>query len=379
MSRSANVLITGDTFLGGGRVEELARQKNLESLFSDYLSIIQEADLAITNLASPIINEGSPIAKTGPNLKSPDETVSVLKDAGFDLVTLANNHIMDYGDDGLENTLNICRAAGLNTVGAGMGQDSIAKPYITEIDGITIAIVNIAENEFGTSQNGEPGGHGMDPVQNYYSIRQAKDNSDVVIVIVHGGHEHYELPSPRMKKTYRFYADAGADAVVGHHTHCISGNERYHDVPIFYSLGNFLFDKNSGEKLTDWNRGVMCILDIAPGKPVDFELKPYIQGWNTGGLQAPDKKEEDAINSHIDSLNKIIDNDEALEKSFGEYCERSKRLYNSYIEPHSIRIVHALRNRQLMPPLLSKRKKLLYNNLVRCEAHRDVLLNTLTS
>jgi poly-gamma-glutamate capsule biosynthesis protein CapA/YwtB (metallophosphatase superfamily) len=76
----------------------------------------------------------------------------------------------------------------------------------------------------------------MDIIDNANQIKEAKATHDKVIVIVHGGHEYYNLPSPRMQKQYRFYADQGADFVVGHHTHCISGYEVYNGVPIYYSL-----------------------------------------------------------------------------------------------------------------------------------------------
>ena len=85
----------------------------------------------------------------------------------------------------------------------------------------------------------------MDIIDNTNQIREAKASHDKVIVIVHGGHEYYNLLSPRMQKQYRFYADQGADIVVGHHTHCISGNEIHNGVPKYYSLGNFLFTGRS--------------------------------------------------------------------------------------------------------------------------------------
>src|SRR6056297_3036122 len=168
MSSSARIVRTGDVHLGGGRVTDYARKKDAEGLFGEFLPLFQNADLAITNLESPVISGGTPIPKTGPNLKSPPDTLPVLKEAGFNLVTLANNHIMDFGTGGLESTLNACNESGLDTVGAGMSSEESVKPFTADINGITIAVLNIAENEFGTTQNGEPGGHAMDPVQNYY-------------------------------------------------------------------------------------------------------------------------------------------------------------------------------------------------------------------
>ena len=109
---------------------------------------------------------------------------------------------------------------------------------------MNIFIFNFCENEWSIAESDNPGANPMDIIDNANQIKYARELADYVIVIVHGGHEYYNLPSPRMQKQYRFYADQGADIVVGHHTHCISGNEVYKGVPIYYSLGNFIFTKN---------------------------------------------------------------------------------------------------------------------------------------
>jgi len=379
MSEVIRVVITGDTHLGGGRVRKAALDGNAKQLFGEFLPLIREADLSITNLESPLIDEGTPIPKTGPNLKSPAAAIGVLKDAGFSLVTLANNHIMDYGQEGLNSTLEACRSAGIETVGAGNSLEEAQKPFVCEIQGMRLAVVNIAENEFGTTQNGTPGCNPLNPVQNYYVIQEAAAQADRVIVIVHGGHEHYELPSTRMKETYRFYADAGAHAVVAHHTHCISGYEVYNETPIFYSLGNFLFDSKStySGKVTPWHSGLIAELKITKNN-IDFELHPFVQSADKTGLQPMGADEKMNLEKKIGELNNIIQDDEKLEQAFADYCNRVNRMYTSYIEPHSIRLVHALRNRKLLPSMLSARKRRLLLNLTRCEAHRDVLINTLT-
>lgn len=379
MSReTVKILITGDTHLGGGRVKEYAQQKDKETLFGEFLPVIKNSDLSITNLESPVIDKGEPIPKTGPNLKSPLSTLGVLKEAGFNLVSLANNHIMDYGAEGLKSTLKNCQEQEIKTVGAGVSLQEAIQPAIIEMNGVDFAIINIAENEFGTTVDDTPGCHPLDPVRNYYAIQEAAQRADYVIVIVHGGHEHYELPSPRMKRTYRFFVDAGANAVVGHHTHCISGYELYKEAPIFYSIGNFLFDHSSKNKPepTSWHYGMMVQLEISESK-VDFSLLPYIQNWDKPGLQKLDDAASSSFRENLNSLNKIISDDKELEKHFNEFTEKEMRRYSSYIEPHSSRVLHALRNRSLLPSFLSERKKRLLLNLTRCEAHRDLLIQTL--
>src|SRR5699024_5343202 len=158
----------------------------------------------------------------------------------------------------------------------------IKKTFIYEGDGIRIGFINIAENEFGTSKNGEAGAYALNPVKNYYQIKKISNTVDKLFVIIHGGHEGYPLPSPRMKETYRFFIDAGAGAVVGHHPHCYSGYETYKGAPIFYSLGNFLFDRGKSA-LDSWSTGYMVEFCISTDE-IKFSTIPYNQnGGETTG------------------------------------------------------------------------------------------------
>jgi len=371
MNETVNILIAGDTHLGGGRVKELALQNAIEPLFGNFLGNIQNAHLAITNLESPLVDQAESILKIGPNLKSPVSSIRVLQKAGFDLVTLANNHIMDFGEKGLKSTLQACSKAGIATVGAGLQLQKAKEPYLFEINDIRIGILNIAENEFGTTTNGSPGAHALNPVQNYYLIKEIAAMVQHLIIIVHGGHERYPLPSPRMKETYRFFVDAGAAVVIGHHPHCYSGYEIYNEAPIFYSLGNFMFDK--GRRLpAGWNEGYIVELKL-DAEAIRFEVIPYVQNAEEAGLKKLTEKERDLFEENLEQINTIIAADDELEERFLAFCESSRRQYSSYIEPHSNRYLHALRNRNLFPSLIGNRKKRLLLNLTRCEAHRDVL------
>src|SRR5690606_39051508 len=119
------------------------------------------------------------------------------------------------------------------------------------------------------------GANGMDLIDDVKAIREAKTKSNFLFVIVHGGNEHYNYPSPRMVKQYRFYAENGADAVIGHHTHCVSGYERHNNVPIFYSLGNFLFTK--ANRQDGWYSGIVLKLIISEDQNINFEIIPVSQ------------------------------------------------------------------------------------------------------
>jgi poly-gamma-glutamate capsule biosynthesis protein CapA/YwtB (metallophosphatase superfamily) len=174
---------------------------------------------------------------------SSDTIMPYLHQLKIDAVTMANNHILDYGYKGVKDTFKELVDHKIKYIGAGNDLTEARKPLSLHKDGMKIAILNFCENEWSIAEDDSPGANPMDIIDNTNQIREAKASHDKVIVIVHGGHEYYNLPSPRMQKQYRFYADQGADIVVGHHTHCISGNEVYKGVPIYYSLGNFFLQR----------------------------------------------------------------------------------------------------------------------------------------
>jgi poly-gamma-glutamate synthesis protein (capsule biosynthesis protein) len=284
---------------------------------------------------------------------------------------------MDYGETGLYSTLKACKKNNIKTVGAGTTLAQVRKTFYYDKYGTRVAVINIAENEFGTTNGKQIGAHSLDIAQNFYRIQEAKKKADKVILIIHGGHEYYQLPSPRMKTTYRYFVDVGADAIIGHHSHCYSGYEIYNNTPIFYGLGNFLFDKNGKKKNDSWNIGFMVRLLIDNKSDISFEILPYCQNKEQAGLRKLNDSENVHFRKEMNKLNDIISDDSKVEEHFEDYCKKTYKLYSSYIEPYSNDFLHALRNRNLFPSLLTKRKKRLLLNLTRCESHRDVLIKLL--
>lgn len=374
-NEEVSILVTGD-FYAGNRIDNLIKNDQYSKIFNDFLPFIQSADVSITNIESPTTNSKKPITKTGPALKSDRKLFNALKFAGFNLVTLANNHIMDYGKDGLDETIELCGLHDIDYIGAGVNFQKASESKIKQLKNKKIAFINIAENEWSTTLGDLPGANPLDPIANYYAINQAKKSADFVLVIVHGGHEMYQLPSPRMKQTYRFFIDAGADAVVGHHTHCFSGYETYKEKYIFYSLGNFIFDSNH-HRGSIWNRGFAVLFKIS--SDINFELIPYIQNDVSPGIFLLNAEQSEIFQNELNCLNQIIEKSELIDLKFMEYVENVSKTYNSFLEPHSNRVLRYLQDRKFLPSFLSHRKKNLYLNLFRCEAHRDVILKLLNS
>jgi len=373
-SKKLRIIFTGD-FCPINRIQALIQKEQYDRIYNNFLSILLESDLALTNLECPLIGEGDCIEKTGPCLKAPVKSIEALKFAGFNIVTLANNHIMDYGIAGLNSTLKCCRSAGISWVGVGDNIETARKPFYTDVRGNRLAFINICENEWSTSKGEEAGANPLNPVSNFYQIIEAKSKADYVIVIVHGGHEHYAFPSPRMKETYRFFVDAGASAVIGHHSHCFSGYEVYRGSPIFYSLGNFIFDY-PGQAGRGWSRGFAVCLILS--NEIDFEITPYIQNDEEIGVHLMNKKDREIFDEELKFINEVILDDNILSKYFVDFSNKSAGFFKLVFEPYPINsLMMALRNRNLLPNLMSEKTKKYLLNIIRCEAHRDVLLNIL--
>lgn len=370
------ILITGD-FCPINRVEGLINKSNYSEIFCDFLPIIKEADISVTNLECPLINGGKKIKKSGPNLKASKKSVNALTYAGFNLVTIANNHIMDYGDEGLFSTIESCKKSKIDIVGAGINFNEAKKPFYKIVNNLKIAFVNFCENEWSTTNADYPGANPLNPITNFNQIKEASLNADYVFVIVHGGHEYYQLPSPRMQQTYRFFIEAGADAVIGHHPHCFSGYEIYNDKPIFYSLGNFVFDWPKRRK-SSWNTGYAVQFTIDRNK-INFTIYPYTQGEDDHnlGVKLIKGSAKNKFMSELAILNDKIIKTDLIEKEYNKYVSKLQRRYYSYLEPYSNRYLAALYRRKLLPSLISKSKKRLLLNVIRCEAHRDIIMRTL--
>jgi len=369
-SDGINIILTGD-FCPIGRIENLCITNEFEKIYGNVLPYLKDKDLSITNLECPLTDKFKPIKKTGPNLIAVPGCVDALKFGGFDIVSLANNHLLDQDKRGLRDTLETCKKSGLKTVGAGENLEAAMRPLFVTIKDRKIAVLNFAEHEFSIATPNSAGVALLNPIKNYYQILEAKRNSDIVIVIIHGGNEHYPLPSPRMVETYRFFADLGVTAIIGHHTHCSSGFEIYNGVPIFYSLGNFIFDwKNI--KVKSWYEGYFIKLTIIKNKVTNITITPYFQCKSNPGLQLMDEGESTKFLEKIEEYSNIIQNSDLLENKWLSFCKSQRVNYLSTLLSLNI-VERQFFKRDFLPELYIKKKKLIrLLNIFRCQAHRDV-------
>ena len=341
-------------------------------LDTQLINLFEDSDFNVLNLEATITTITSKIIKTGPHLKADkNSTQEVLKSLEVDVVTLANNHVLDYDEQGVSDTLSFCKENNIKTVGAGMNLKEASQTLYIDTKEGKIAFINFAENEWASATDESAGAHPMDIIDNAKTINDARGKADFVFVIVHGGHEYYNLPSPRMQKQYRFYAEQGADIVVGHHTHCISGNEIHNGVPIYYSLGNFLFTSKS--TIEDWYTGLVLEVNIESGNLTSL-LHPVVQQKETFELSLLSGKKREDIMKRISKYNAIIADEAQLKSEWDNYIDAKYDVYLNYLSPFSFisnRYVRGVLNR-LGIKGLNKKGIALALNLMRCEAHADI-------
>lgn len=254
-----NILFAGDYSLQG-RVKQCVDIHSLRLLMGGVKSIVENSDFALVNFESPSTLSTEKIQKDGPYLKNHEVAFRLLKDIGFNVFTLANNHLNDYGERGIKDTISKCVENDILYVGAGENINLAKQPlHLTNEERICISIINVCENESSIASENTAGAAPLDIIELHSLIAEEKKIADYVVLVIHGGVEHYNLPTPRMKKVYHFLVDCGADLIVNHHQHCYSGYEIYHGAPIFYGLGNFYFD-NIKKYNSPWNLGYMPLV-----------------------------------------------------------------------------------------------------------------------
>lgn len=366
---------TGD-FCPWERMESLYHNEKWKESLIEIKPYFDKNDLNVIDLECPLTRHNEGITKTGPLIKSAPETVSILKWLNCKLVATANNHFKDYGNEGMQETFEVLSNNSIEWVGSGRNLSEAARTKIIQINEFNIAIINMAENEWSTTTGDQYGCHSLDAIDASKHINNAMIDADYVIMVIHGGHEHYNLPSPRMKKLYRFFVDMGADAVIGHHTHIFSGYEIYEGKPIFYSLGNFCFDWK-GFQNSPWNTGLILRLILKGNSSIDFEYQFIEQNNSAPGVRPIEGNREEKLQHEIENLNRIIQHDDQLKNRFNEHVSKLKKTTMARLQPYKNRILTGLYTRGLFPDLLAEKKKLLLTNLIRCESHREVLLEIL--
>ncbi len=370
-----NIIIGGDLVFAQP-LEQLSSTQ-YDTHFGAIKDLIVNADYSILNLESPIVSSRpTPIAKLGPNLYCSPKVCDFLNYLGIDCVTLANNHFYDQGETGIATTINCCKENNIAYVGGGQTLSEASKTLFIEIEDKTIAIINCCEREYSIASAETGGANPLSPIDQYYAISEARMKADFVIVITHGGIEHFQYPTSEMQKTFRFFIDAGANVVINHHQHCYSGYEIYRSSPIFYGIGNFCFPRDQ-YKNSFWNEGYLVSLRL--DKTLEFKILPYIQCNATLGIEPLDNEKRADFDTSLADLNYFINNDSRLAKVTKEFMNATESKFEWLFQPVSNRIYHRLANHNLLPKLVSTKKIDEFLSLIKCDSHRMRLISYLNN
>ena len=251
--QEATLLFAGDLFLTD-LLQSKYNQQGISAAASDsLLSVLREADIFMLNEEFPFGTTGEPMEEKEYTFRVDPSYSTVLSELGVDIVTLANNHMLDFGRGPLTETLNTLDQAGIAHVGAGENIDEAKALKTFEMDGRTIGFLGASRVIPEHSWNASSGSSGLfttyDAAALVEQIQKAEESCDFTVVYVHWGIEKNTQPEEYQKTLARQYIDAGADAVIGAHPHVLQGIEFYQGKPIFYSLGNFIFSNGAYETM----------------------------------------------------------------------------------------------------------------------------------
>ena len=252
----------------------LFAEKNIDALFgAEVQALFRGNDVNFVNLEVALTDSTEGIKKFGPCLKASGNTADVLKNLGVTVCGLSNNHIFDFGSKGVLDTLHHLDRVGLPYTGYGKNYEDSRKNFFVEKDGERVCLITVCEHEYSYATEDFEGARPFDCFDTLDDIREAKETSDRVIVLYHGGKENCRFPSPRLIKTCRAMAKAGADLVLCQHTHIIGCYEEYLGCHILYGQGNFHFAGHSKNDDDGWNQFLVTLYDTKTG---EIEFVPLV-------------------------------------------------------------------------------------------------------
>lgn len=348
----------------------------MEQVISEDLNrILKDASYRIFNLEVPLTDQHNPIKKSGPNLIASCASVNGYKAIGADMLTLANNHIMDQGEEGLKSTIDTLSNNGIHYVGVGNDSAEAMCPSNFCFGNKKIGVYACCEHEFSSASVNSPGANTYDPLYSFDSVEKLRKETDYVIVLYHGGKEHYRYPSPELQRICRRFAEKGADLIVCQHSHCIGCEEKYGNSVIVYGQGNFLFDRSDSEY---WKTGILLRVD----DQFNISYIPILKNGN--GVKLADEEASKQIMGDFELRSDEIRNPSVVKEKYDEFASD---MMNYYLETFKgkesiiFRGFNKLFKNRLRERDIKKRygqyEMLHLLNFIECEAHSELMVRGL--
>ena len=285
---SITLILVGDIMLDRG-VEYMIKKEGKGDFKFPFLKIadnLKGAKLLFGNLEGPISDKGKKVGSIY-SFRAKPKAIEGLKFAGFDIVSIANNHIFDYGREAMEDSFLRLKEAKIDFVGGGFNEEEVCSPVIKEINGSAgspqAKIAFLAFTNLGSpfwSAKGERSGICWLTKENLEEgVKKAREEANLIVVSMHFGEEYKTSSSVEQKYFAHLAIDSGADLVIGHHPHVIQEIERYNNSYVAYSLGNFIFDQSFSEETM---KGLIFKVLIKNAKideviPIEIKINKFFQ------------------------------------------------------------------------------------------------------
>lgn len=362
-----SILFSGDICPLGRYAESFAAGQ-LKTLMPDVLAISGKTDLHITNLELPLTRRGTPIKKCGPNFCASPDIVKGLRQLGVTHACLANNHIRDYGDIGIRDTLKTLKAHGIEPLGIAEGFNASSAPFFFTRRGIRFCLINVAEAEFAYPTDNTLGASFLDEPAVILAIRDAATKADVVAVIVHGGREYQYFPATWMRSMCRRFQQVGAAIVIAHHAHVPQGVEVNDNGLICYSLGNFVFDYEVHKAMPGTRVGYMVRCGISrSGKLMEVEVVPTFKR-DDASIAIPSPGWRKRFFRFLADLSRPLSDEPAAHAIWKEYVRRDSKEYLGALAQYAPAVSNAVMRKAHPGP----DAMMLYAYLVGCRSHGEI-------
>lgn len=355
--------------------KSLFENGNGEALVGKELyEILKQSDLNVFNLEVPLTDVETPIVKFGNNLIAPTKTIHGYKALEPIFLTLANNHSLDQGEEGLTSTLNLLKNQDIAHAGAGSSLKEAKKPFIFEKEGIRIGFYLCVEHEFTVASCHTMGANPFDVLESFDEVLALKEQCDYVIVLYHGGKEFYRYPSPMLQRYCRKFIDRGANLVICQHNHCVGSREDYNGGSIIYGQGNFIFNSefyiNHKEFVKD-----SLLIRVEATKDSFIVSEVPIRSTEMGTRQATESEADETLTAYKQRSENIKDA-HFVAQAYKDFADTHiKRYLREFIGRSCIiRAINALFGRKLMQLILGKTSYLAIQNYLECEAHHELFL-----
>jgi len=377
-----NVLTKDMRILIGGDLKPTKRDiefftlGNEGKIWGDLSEEIKHADFAIANLETPLIEKETPIDKSGAVFGSPKEVLNAVKNVNISFLNLANNHILDHGEEGLRTTIKALKDYEFDFSGAGESLKIASKPFTKKIKNKVISILSYSEEEFNIATNKNGGGNPLDIIDFVKKIKRLKVESDFMILLYHGGKENYMLPTPKQQKLCKFFIEEGVNMVVCQHSHTAGAYEEHAGGVIFYGQGNFVFDPYPVKR--DWlYKGFLIDVVLNENNDFQYKLLPYVHNSLNSkevGIRLMNSQESEEYLNYIESFNKKMANNPDFVTE--EWDKLSSSLENTYLSVlnGNGRILRKINEKtSFLRSIYRNKRKLVLKNYITCETHQEIL------